>query len=142
MIRYLGVTRGENSEQAEENSGHVAVAIVVDYTRKTVSYTGHAVGDGWTRNRFVVKETRSKYRRTQKKPTTRNMYMVKRVRSMKPECVNGYLHSTVSTTIDHAGCDPCHDAQDHKAIYRAIPDTKLITPNRNLFHSSRKYTGR
>ena len=60
-------------------------------------------------------------RRTQKKPTTRNMYMVKHVRSMKPEMRQRLSAYDQFLYVDHKGFDPVvYDAQDNKAIYRAI----------------------
>ena len=39
---------------------------------------------------------------------------------MKPEMRQRLSAFHQFLYVDHAGCDPCHDAPDHKAIYRAI----------------------
>ena len=97
---------------------------------KTVSYTGHAVGhDGWTRNRFVVKGTRSKKlwegpRKSRRLGTCTwsNMYAPWSLR-----CVNGYLHSTSFCTLTMLVVIHVMMLQITKPFTVRFTDTKLIT---------------
>ena len=66
-------------------------------------------------------------KQTKKRPLTKNMYMIQHVRSMKPEMIQRLSAFHKFTYVDHAGCDPRHDEQDRRAIFRALYGYELGT---------------
>jgi len=105
------------------------------HTRKTcIIYKSHVAPrrldeESLRRERMEVQEI---MRRTHKKAMTRNMCMVKHVSSMKPEMRQRLSAYHQFLYVDHDGCDPSHDEQDRKAIFRALYGYELELDVGNL----------